>query len=210
MTELKRLSIFLLGAIIGGFGGPAWAQSGLRQQARPTNGQVPATTAQAAPSAPAVTQTPPPPPPPPQPTRTEILNFDNWRVTCQDFAEGKRRHICIAALQLIQSNNNQTILTWTLAAEDDGHWMMVLQVPTGVQLSPGVEVKLAKAATRTIPYASCETNHCTASAALDAGFSRELASSTDAVVTVRALNGNNVQFTIPLKGYDKAYAAATK
>ena len=78
-------------------------------------------------------------------------------------------------LQMAQQNNNQNqvIFSWTIGLDEDNHQVMTLQTPTGVALAPGIELKLAKGI-KTIAYTSCETGHCLATSAVDAGLVREL------------------------------------
>src|SRR5262249_25219391 len=45
------------------------------------------------------------------PTRTEILNFENWAVTCNEFADGPKTRRCSALLQILQQNTNQIVFT---------------------------------------------------------------------------------------------------
>src|SRR5712691_11029322 len=52
------------------------------------------------------------PTPPQIPTRTEILNFENWAVTCKEFADGPRTRQCSALLQILLQNTNQIVFTW--------------------------------------------------------------------------------------------------
>jgi invasion protein IalB len=161
--------------------------------------------------APQPQQTQSQPPAPVQPVRTEILNFDNWSVTCRDFAEGKRTHICFALLQIAQQNNNQNqvIFSWTIGLDEDNHQVMTLQTPTGVALAPGIELKLAKGI-KTIAYTSCETGHCLATSAVDAGLVRELSASAEIQAIIHSSDGREVTVNIPMKGFEKAYAALPK
>ena len=169
--------------------------------------QTPARTTQAQsaqkPSDPSPT---PPAPPPPQPQRTEILNFDNWTVTCREFAEGKRKRICFALLQIVQANTNQAVFSWTIAYDEDNRLLGAFQTPTGISLTPGIELKLAKG-TRTIAFSACETGHCVASFPIDAAFVKEIAATGSAEAVIRGSNGTSFQFNIPVKGFDKAFAA---
>jgi invasion protein IalB len=148
-------------------------------------------------------------PPPPQPIKTEILNFDNWSVTCREFAEGKRKRICFALLQIVQQNNNQTVFSWTIGFDDDNHQLMTLQTPTGVAIAPGVDLKLTKG-NRVIPYTACDTGHCVASSPVDANLIRDLTATTDAQAVIHASDGRDVTVNIPMKGFDRAYAALPK
>jgi invasion protein IalB len=150
-------------------------------------------------------------PAPVQPIRTEILNFDNWSVTCREFAEGKHKRICFALLQIAQQNNNQNqvIFSWTIGSDDDNRQFMTLQTPTGVAITPGIELKLSKG-NHTVPYTACETGHCIATMALDAALARDIGASADIQAVIHASDGRDVQVNIPMKGFDKAYAALPK
>ncbi len=186
---------------------PALAQSPIQvaQQKPPAAAPAPAPQPQQP-------QSPPPAQPAPvQPVRTEILNFDNWSVTCRDFAEGKHKHICFALLQIVQQNNNQNqvVFSWTIGLDEDNHQVMTLQTPTGVALIPGIELKLAKGS-KTIAYTSCETGHCLATSAVDAGLVRDLSASTDIQAIIHSSDGREVTVNIPMKGFEKAYAALPK
>jgi invasion protein IalB len=130
-------------------------------------------------------------------------------VTCREFNEGKRKKICFAALQIIQQNNNQVIFTWSIGTDDENRQIMTFQTPTGVSITPGVDLKLAKG-NRVVPYTSCETGHCVATTSLDAALVKEIAATSDAQVIIHASNGQDVQVNLPMKGFDKAYAALSK
>lgn len=182
--------------------GACLAQTGLREKnIQVAQGRAAAQTAPAQPA--------PAPTPPPQPYKTEILNFDNWTVTCRDFAEGKRKHICFAALQIIQQNNNQVVFSWTIGTDDENRQLMTFQSPTGVAITPGITLKLTKGE-KTVPYTACETGHCLATLPLDANLVREITATPDAQAIIHASDGRDVQINIPTKGFDKAYAALPK
>ena len=147
-------------------------------------------------------------PPPPVPFRTEILNFDSWNVTCREFVEPKKRE-CAAVLQITQTNTNQVILVWSFGMDAGNRPVAVLQVPTGVMIGPGVELRLEKAQPRKIAYTACDNSRCTASVSADAALVRDMTAAATAEVTIQATNGNNLRFNVPIKGFDKAYAALT-
>jgi invasion protein IalB len=175
---------------------PAPAQ---RPQQAPAQAQAapaqPAAPQQAAPTAPAQ----------PQPVRTEITPHDNWTVTCRDFAD--KRRACSAVLQVVQQQNNQVLFVWVLGKNNEGKLVSVLQTPTGVTLAPGVEVKLARGATRRATYVNCETNRCEATLDMDDAFIRDASGSESVEATLYSNAGQGVKFTLPFKGFDKALAA---
>jgi invasion protein IalB len=147
-------------------------------------------------------------PPPPTPQRTEILKFDNWMVTCFYFTEGPKKHACSAQLQVQvqQSGASQTLLSWVVSPNDSNQTVTDLQTPTGISIPPGVQIEFDKKTKRTLPFDSCDTGHCTAVSTMDANFIRELSTAQAAEILIHAGNGQTIQFNIPVKGFDKAYA----
>jgi invasion protein IalB len=158
-----------------------------------TTGQQTA-AAQPAPAAPQV------------PTRVEILNFDNWAVTCNEFADGPRSKRCSALLQIMQQNTNQTVFTWTVGVDERKQLMAVMQTPTGVVIAPGIEFKIGRLVQK-IPFTSCEPGRCVATMTVDNNLLREMTTAQTAEATIQGAQGNTVQFNIQMKGFDRAYAS---
>jgi invasion protein IalB len=170
----------------------------------PTTGQV-----TPAPPVPAG-QAPATPAPPQVPTRTEILNFENWAVTCNEFAESPKAKRCSALLQILQQNTNQIVFTWTVAMDDRKQLVAVMQTPTGVVIPPGVELRVGKLPSQKIPFASCDPGRCIATTTVDANLLREMTTSPTAEAVIQGSQGNTVQFNIQLKGFDRAYAVLSR
>jgi invasion protein IalB len=150
------------------------------------------------------------PAPPQVPTRTEILNFENWAVTCNEFAESPKAKRCSALLQILQQNTNQIVFTWTVAMDDRKQLVAVMQTPTGVVIPPGVELRVGKLPSQKIPFASCDPGRCIATTTVDANLLREMTTSPTAEAVIQGSQGNTVQFTIQLKGFDRAYAVLSR
>jgi invasion protein IalB len=149
-------------------------------------------------------------PAPVVPTRTEILNFDNWSVTCNEFAEGPRKRVCSALLRIIQEKTAQVVFSWTVAVDNNRQMVTVMQTPTGVAIAPGVELRIGTTSPRKIPFTSCENGHCVASIVMDAALLRELTTAPMAEAVIQGSQGNNVQFNIQMKGFDRAYAVLSR
>jgi invasion protein IalB len=150
------------------------------------------------------------PTPPQIPTRTEILNFENWAVTCNEFADAPRARRCSALLQILQQNTNQIVFTWTVAMDEHKQLVAILQTPTGVVIPPGVELRVGKLPPQKIPFASCDPGRCIATATVDANLVREMSTSPTAEAIVQGSQGNTVQFNIQMKGFDRAYAVLSR
>ncbi|HET9902542.1 MAG TPA: invasion associated locus B family protein [Xanthobacteraceae bacterium] len=180
------------------------------RQPQPRPAAPPAVRQQPAPAHSAETQPPksaePQQPKPPQvPFRTEILRFDNWTLTCNEFSEGPKKRICSAQLNVTQEKSNNVLLSWTFALDGENRPVSVIQTPTGVSIGPGVQLRLGKAV-RKMPFVSCEPQRCTASIPVDNSLIRDIGGTADADVIIYAPNGSGVKFNFPLKGFDKAYA----
>jgi invasion protein IalB len=167
----------------------------------PTTGQVAPAPAVPSGQAPATPQVP---------TRTEILNFENWAVTCNEFADGPKAKRCSALLQILQQNTNQIVFTWTVAMDDRKQLVAVMQTPTGVVIPPGVELRVGKLPSQKIPFASCDPGRCIATTTVDANLLREMTTSPTAEAIIQGSQGNTVQFNIQLKGFDRAYAVLSR
>lgn len=155
--------------------------------------------------------TPPSPAPPPQAApaqRTEILSFDNWQVTCQD-ATATTRKTCSAALQLAQQQSGGTrnvVFSLVLALDGQQRLMALIQTPTGINLTSGIELTLGQRPVRRIAYTSCEPQRCDALVQMDDAFQRELASAEQGGVVVTGTNGQQVRFELQLRGAARALA----
>jgi invasion protein IalB len=178
---------------------PPAARSGEGPQANPA--QAPAAPAQPQSEAAPAAQIP---------TRTEILNFENWVVTCNEFAEGPRTRVCSALTQILQQNTKQVVFTWTIAVDKSKQLVTIMQTLTGVAIPPGVELRIGKSPPRKIPYASCDTGRCVATMTMDANLLREMTTSPTAEAIIQGSQGNTVQFNIQMKGFDRAYAILSR
>jgi invasion protein IalB len=148
--------------------------------------------------------------PPPTPTRTEILNLDNWVVTCNEFADGPRKRVCSALLHVVQQNTNQTVLSWMVAVEANKQMVTIMQTPTGVSIPPGVELRIGKLPPQRIPFASCDNGRCVATMPMDGALLHEMTVVPTAEAVIQGSQGNAVQFNIQLKGFDRAFAVLSK
>jgi invasion protein IalB len=213
----------LLGTLAAGAAGAIQSAQSVAQNTQPGRAPAPrgpaaAPAAPAAPSGPAANpaQAPAAPAQPhpeaaaPIPTRTEILNFENWVVTCNEFAEGPRTRVCSALLQILQQTTKQIVFTWTIAVDDSKQLVTIMQTLPGVAIPPGVELRVGKSPPRKVPYASCETGRCVATMTMDASLLRELAASPTAEAVIQGSQGNTVQFNIQMKGFDRAYAILSR
>lgn len=148
--------------------------------------------------------------PPKIPVRTEISRFDGWIVTCNEFEGGPKTRVCSALLQILQEKTNQVVFSWTVGLDDKKQIVSIFQTPTGVAVAPGLELRIGKSPPRKIPFASCDTGRCVATATVDANLLREMTTSPTAQAVIQGEQGNTVEFNIEMKGFDKAYAILSR
>jgi invasion protein IalB len=131
-------------------------------------------------------------------------------VTCNEFAEGPRTRVCSALLQNLQQDTGQTVFSWTVGLDNNKQMIMVLQTPTGVAISSGVDLRIGKIPARKIPFSKCDTGRCVATTTMDAPLMHEMTTAPTAEAVIQGSQGNTVQFNIQMNGFDKAYAILSR
>jgi invasion protein IalB len=142
----------------------------------------------------------------PQPWRTEIVVFDNWTVTCQDFREPKPRKICSGQMQVIRQGTQQVVLSLAIAPDDKGAMRALIATPTGIAIQPGVDFVTPGQPARKAAYETCEPSRCLATLAIDEKLAKELSAAQEIEASVVTNAGQSVKLSFPMKGFDKAWA----
>lgn len=142
----------------------------------------------------------------PQPWRTEILSFESWTTTCQEFREPKPQKLCTARTQIVREGTQDQVLTVVVGADEKGQMRAMFATPTGVAIAPGVDVIVAGAPPRKASFESCDQARCLAGLAADEKFVKDLAGATQVEVAVVTSTGLPVKITFSSKGFDKAWA----
>jgi invasion protein IalB len=149
-------------------------------------------------------------PPQPEPTRQEIVKFDTWTLTCNEFAEGPRTRVCSAVTRFYNNQTKQLVFQWTFGLDNNKQLVTVIETLPGVTIPPGIELRIGKSAAHKIPYVICETGVCIAKSNVDANLLRDLTGSPAADVLIQNSQGNPMQLSVPLKGFERAYAVLSK
>jgi invasion protein IalB len=147
-------------------------------------------------------------PAPAAPQRTETINYENWVVTCRDTVDGaaKSKKLCTALLRVADKEHKNVVFAWLIGRNAAGVLMSVVEVPTGVLIQKGVELKVGNGKPRLLAYTSCAAQACEASIVTDDAFSKELIAGQTEPVTaiITAVTGQTINFNFPIKGIDKA------
>jgi invasion protein IalB len=174
--------------------------------------QAPKPAPRAAEPAPALpAATPAATPPPVKIHRTEIVVNDNWTVTCTETEPPNPKRRCKGELKIIQTDSNpqRVVFTWVIVL-DEGKPVSVLAMGTGLQIPPGVEIRIGDRELKRAGFSVCQPDHCEAIVPMDDALVKDLSAAQTSDVIVTAANGNPVKFTANMKGFDQAYAAVTK
>ncbi len=138
--------------------------------------------------------------------RTETIVDDNWTVTCALTDQSGAKRQCSAVLRIAQTDKNgaqRVVFSWVLGHQD-GKLESILLIPPGLLIQPGVEVKIGDKETRKLVYSLCQPDHCEAVLPLDDVMVKGLSAAATTEVTVYAVNGSAVKFTVNMKGFAQA------
>ena len=140
--------------------------------------------------------------------RSETIVDDNWTVTCAQTDQPEGRRVCSASLRIAQADKSgaqRVVFTWVIGHQND-KLVSAISVPSGVQIPPGMEVKIGDKEARKIGYSICVPDHCEALLPLEDTVVKSLAAAQTTEVTVRAVNGADAKFTVNMKGFAQALA----
>ena len=144
--------------------------------------------------------------------RTETIVDDNWTVTCAETDKGGAKKQCSAALRIAQADKSgaqHVVFTWVLGHQDT-KLMSAISVPTGVQIPAGLELKIGDKEARKLGYSVCVPDHCEALLPLEDTIVKSLSAAPTTEITIRAVNGSDLKFSVNMKGFAQALADITK
>ncbi len=145
---------------------------------------------------------------PPKVRRTETIVDDNWTVTCAQTDAAQSRRICSATLRIAQpdkSGAQRVVFVWTIGRQD-GKLVSAIWVPSGVQIPPGMEIKIGDKEARRLGYSICMPDHCESLLPLEDAVAKSLGGAQSTEITIRAAAGSDVKFTVNMKGFSQALA----
>lgn len=187
MPPSSRVGLAVCAMVAAGMVGTAFVTPAMAQQRQPAQAPAPS-------------------------SRTEIVTYDNWTVTCREGRDPKDRRICSAELNIYQEANNarRVVFSWLIGQNRDGQPAMALRFLPGISVQSGVELKLGDKPARKLLIATCEPAYCEVSQPMDDALQRDASAVTQAEAMVVASDGRQVTFTIYLKGFTQAIAAVRR
>ena len=140
--------------------------------------------------------------------RTETIVDDNWTVTCVVADQVGAKPQCSALLRITQTDKNdaqRVVFSWVLGRQE-GKLMSAISVPSGLQIPPGVEIKIGDKETRKLGFSICQPDHCEALLPLDDAVVKSLSAAPTTEISVHAVNGAVAKFMVSMKGFAQALA----
>jgi invasion protein IalB len=150
-----------------------------------TSGQPPATPKQPAPGEAA----------PARPT---------WAVNCSNAEKGLD---CRVIQSLFLKNTGQRLLSVVVhVPAETKKPEMLLQLPLGIYLPPGVTLQIGKDASKAIAYKNCDRFGCLAEYAVTEAEITAMSKGSDLTITMQNLKQEPITVTVPVLGFAPAYA----
>jgi invasion protein IalB len=113
-------------------------------------------------------------------------------------------------LRVIEPKQRQVVLVWLIGRDDRGVLRTVIQNLPGVQIPQGVALRFGNGPARTLHYTTCTIKLCEASIPMDEAMIQDAKASTEATATVHSDAGRPINFTMGIKGIDRALASLGK
>jgi invasion protein IalB len=120
--------------------------------------------------------------------RVETIVDDNGTVTCAQTDQAGAKRLCSAILRIAQTDKagaERVVFTRVLGRQE-GKLMSAISVPSGVQIPPGMEVKIGDKEARELGY---QPDHCEALLPLEESVVKSLAAAPTTEISIRAVNG---------------------
>lgn len=133
--------------------------------------------------------------------------FGDWHLRCRPFQEGGP-DTCILLQNLINPEKQQPLMQ--IAA---GLWPpdkargMIVTLPLGVTLPPGIQIKVDNNQMAAVPFVQCGMNGCQAHVALDDNLIQAMKAGLQGMVSFKDPANRPVQIPFSLKGFTAGIAA---
>lgn len=143
-----------------------------------------------------------------KPIRTETRTFENWSVTCEEFARQPGKSVCSAVLKIVDPKSGRVLFAWLLARQvKTGQIIGLFQTPTGVLVEPGITFQFADGKPRKFGYTSCEQGRCSTVVPMGLSIRKEIGRAKAGKITIVSTTGQRIHFQVAPAGFASAYAA---
>jgi invasion protein IalB len=211
MGVRTSLAALMLTAGIGFVAAPASAQT--PPAAAPKTAQG-APAGQPAPKAPAAAQKTAPAPAGQKPAANAPQGEQSaWVKLCEkapSLTEPKKEmNVCLTHHERLDGNTGMVLVSAAIRqVEGTDKEALMVMVPLGMALPPGVQVKVDEKEPVKLQFTLCHAAGCTAEGEATKAVIDQMKTGKQVVVAAINLAGKAIGFPVPLTGFDKAYAGA--
>ena len=135
-----------------------------------------------------------------------------WGKTCQAGPDGKQVCAVVQNVIVTDKNTNKSLRALSVAVgylATDGKLRMLLTLPLGINLPPGVTFQIDEGKANTLPIETCVAEGCRVAMAIDDSGRDSLTKSKMIRVTYQLANGQNLALPVQLAGFGDALAQLT-
>lgn len=133
-----------------------------------------------------------------------VEQFKDWIKECEKIKDpkGKEIELCQISQTLVNTEINQPMLKVAAGyVPDKKDAVMIITLPLGVILPPGVQLSVGKGKAARVPVTTCLPQGCQAGAQLDKEFTERLKKGHQLIVTFIGPDGKQVNAPISLSGF---------
>jgi invasion protein IalB len=197
MGARAGLTALMLSVGVGFVAAPVLAQ---QKPAAPAAGQKPAAT-----PAPAAGQKPA--------AAGDNKDQSAWVKLCEkapSLTEPKKElNVCLTHHERLDGNTGMVLVSAAIRqVEGQDKEALMVMVPLGMALPPGVQVKVDEKEPVKLQFTLCHAAGCTAEGEATKAVIEQMKTGKQVVVAAINLAGKAIGFPVPLNGFDKAYAGA--
>jgi invasion protein IalB len=137
----------------------------------------------------------------------EESEFGAWTLRCEQ-ADADAASECILQQYLVLRTGGQPVLQFTLGlAPDDGQPTVLLKLPLGIYLPPGITLRIDDGAPATFPVERCDPDGCQAVMKLREATLANLRAGRRFTITFHDAERRALDMPLSLDGFGAAYDA---
>jgi invasion protein IalB len=137
-------------------------------------------------------------------TESTTAAYGDWKLSCPP--RGAAKAECALTQDILQSGTGMTAVHLQLVGGDDARRLLIV-VPHGVLLKPGLGLVIGNAPLRLLHYEACDTVGCLAYLPLDAATLDSFQDAETGRIEVIWRDGKEVGFPCSLRGLTKGMSA---
>ncbi|SON55904.1 Invasion protein B, involved in pathogenesis [Hartmannibacter diazotrophicus] len=129
---------------------------------------------------------------------------NSWIKVCGE-DKASKKVICFIQRELRTETGQFLATAGVREVKDEGRKILLMQVPPGMLIQPGLRVQIDKNKQDAAKYTICFPNACFAELAIDDAFITSMKKGNSLVLTTLNQQGKGVSFPLSLSGFTAAY-----